>query len=361
MRVTGEIGIAGWISTTAVLVGAVAAALLVHAVLFWFATRVARRPETALEPPFVGRLKRPLLLVLPLLALQATLPAVSVAEETRSVVRHGLAIGSIVGVAWLLSGVIHGLQEAVLARHRVDVRDNLSARRVHTQLRVLARILDLTIVIIAFAAVLMTFPRVRQLGAGLLASAGVVGLVVGFAARPILSNVIAGIQIALAAPIRLDDVVIVEGEWGRIEEINATFVVVKVWDERRLVVPLSWFLENPFQNWTRTTADLLGTVFLYVDYTVPVEALRAELKRICEASDAWDRRVCLVQVTDCKPATLEVRALVSAADSGGLWDLRCAVREGLVAFVSREYPDALPQTRASVQGLSGRSDAGEEA
>ena len=168
---------------------------------------------------------------------------------------------------------------------------------------------------------------------------------VGLSARPLLENVIAGLQIAMTEPIRLDDVVIVAGEWGRVEEINATYVVVRIWDERRLIVPLSHFLTNPFQNWTRTTSQLLGTAFLHLDYRAPIDAIREELRRLCEASEKWDTRVCVVQVTDSKQREIEVRLLVSAGNSGDLWDLRCEVREGVLAFLRREHPEALPATR----------------
>jgi len=202
--------------------------------------------------------------------------------------------------------------------------------------------------------VLMSFDEFRQLGTGILASAGLVGLVVGFAAQKTLGNLLAGIQLAITQPIRLDDVVIVEGEWGRIEEITLTYVVVRIWDLRRLVLPIGYFLERPFQNWTRVSADILGTVFLYVDYTVPVDAIRAELERIVQGSKDWDGEVCGVQVTDTSAQGIELRALVSAADASKAWDLRCAVREQLVAFLQREYPAALPRLRGELHGAPDR-------
>ena len=186
------------------------------------------------------------------------------------------------------------------------------------------------------------------LGATLLASAGILGLVAGIAARPVFGNLIAGLQIALAQPIRLDDVVIVEGEWGRIEEITSTYVVVRVWDERRLVVPLQWFIENPFQNWTRTSAQLLGTAFLWLDYRTPMDEVRAQLQRICEEDPRWDGRVCIAQVTDTREHTMEVRLLVSARNSGDLFDLRCVVRERMIDFLERCHPQALPRLRADI-------------
>jgi small-conductance mechanosensitive channel len=204
------------------------------------------------------------------------------------------------------------------------------------------------VVLVGVALALMTFPQVRQVGAGLLASAGIIGLIAGVAAQPVFGNLIAGLQIALAQPIRLDDVVIVEGEWGRIEEITSTYVVVRIWDERRLVVPLQWFISNPFQNWTRTSAQLLGTVFLWLDHRAPIPAIRDELQRICEADPRWDRRVCVTQITETDRHTIEVRLLVSARNSGELFDLRCAVREGMLAFLDAHHPQALPRVRNEV-------------
>jgi len=200
--------------------------------------------------------------------------------------------------------------------------------------------------------VLMSFETVRRLGTGLLTSAGIASVIVGFAAQRSISNLLAGFQIAFTQPIRLDDVLVVEGEFGRVEEITFTYVVLTIWDERRLVLPLNYFIEKPFYNWTRTTAQLTGTVFLHADYTVPVEALRAELRRLLETHPLWDQRVCVLQVTDSKETTVELRALVSAANAGDLWALRCAVREQLVAYLQAHYPQSLPRTRATVLATS---------
>jgi small-conductance mechanosensitive channel len=195
---------------------------------------------------------------------------------------------------------------------------------------------------------LMTFPGARQFGASLLASAGVVGLVAGIAARPIFSNLIAGLQIALAQPIRMDDVLIVQGEWGRVEEITGTYVVLRIWDDRRLIIPLQWFIENPFQNWTRNSASITGTVFLWVDYRMPMEPLRAEALRACEASPDWDGRLCKLQVVEAGKKAIQLRLLLTSASSGHNWDLRCSVREALVDFMQRDYPQYLPITRAEL-------------
>jgi small-conductance mechanosensitive channel len=202
---------------------------------------------------------------------------------------------------------------------------------------------------VTLATALMTFEKVRQLGTTLLASAGIAGIIIGIAAQRSIAALIAGVQMALTQPIRVDDVVIVENEWGRIEEITLTYVVVRIWDLRRLIVPTTYFLEKPFQNWTRVSTDLLGTVFLYVDYTVPVEEVRAELKRLAENSELWDGQVCVLQVTDTTEHAMQLRVLVSASDASNAWTLRCEVREKLVEFIQKNYPRSLPRLRADVQ------------
>ena len=195
----------------------------------------------------------------------------------------------------------------------------------------------------------MHFESFRQLGAGLLASAGVLGIIVGFAAQKTLGNLLAGVQIAITQPIRVDDVVVVEGEWGRIEEITLTYVVVRIWDLRRLVLPISYFIEKPFQNWTRTSASILGTVFLHLDYTVPVGAVREELERLVQQSTYWDGEVVRLHVTNTTERTMELRALVSAANSSDAFELRCELREQLVAFLQAHHPGSLPRLRATVE------------
>jgi small-conductance mechanosensitive channel len=236
----------------------------------------------------------------------------------------------------------------ILRRYPLDAPDNLMARRVHTQTRVLTRSVITLLSLLGLSAALMVFPAVRQFGISLLASAGVAGLVVGLAAKPVLGNLLAGLQIALTQPIRLDDVLIVQGEWGRVEEITSTYVVVRIWDERRMIVPLQWFIENPFQNWTRTTANLLGTVFLYVDYGLPLEPLRKEAERLAKDAPEWDGRVCGVQLTDSDAHAMQIRVLLSSVDSGRNFDLRCKLREGLIDFIRRDYPQFLPRLRAAL-------------
>jgi hypothetical protein len=277
------------------------------------------------------------------------LPVMEWPQSISSVLRHVLALGMIGVCAWLLINVTLAGRCVIFRRYDVTTADNLRARSMMTQVSMLLRVVWVLICLLAAACMLMTFERIRQLGISLLASAGIIGIVAGFAAQKSLGTLVAGIQLAITQPIRIDDVVVIEGEWGRIEEITLTYVVVRIWDERRLVVPITQFLEKPFQNWTRTSAQILGTVFLWTDYSVPFAELRAELQRIAENSPLWDGRVCLLQVTDAGERALQLRALVSAADSGKCWDLRCEVREKLLDYVQRHYPGALPKLRTNLK------------
>jgi small-conductance mechanosensitive channel len=252
----------------------------------------------------------------------------------------------IAAVAWLLIRSVNILEDFLSERFRIDVADNLQARKIHTQLRVIKRIVTVIVVIIALGTMLMTFDRVRQLGTSILASAGIVGIIAGLAAQRSLATLFAGMQIAITQPVRIDDVVIVEGEWGRIEEITLTYVVLRIWDLRRLIVPITYFIEKPFQNWTRVSADILGSVFLYLDYEVPLDVIRKEFMRLLEMSDYWDKKVGVVQVTNTSEKAIEVRLLMSAHDAGTAWNLRCQVREKMIQFVQKNYPDSLPQVRA---------------
>jgi small-conductance mechanosensitive channel len=326
--------------------GALLLGLLVHLGLRLLARRASSRDSTR------GRIVRvvalPLAFALPLLFFSVALRTVPMPEADLALWIHGLRLALLACVTWLLVRVVGAIEASILRRNPMEIADNLHARRIQTQARVLGRIAMGTIILLGVSLALMTFPAVRQIGTTLLASAGVIGLVAGIAARPVFGNLIAGLQIALAQPIRLDDVVIVEGEWGRIEEISSTYVVVRIWDERRMVVPLSWFIENPFQNWTRSSAQMLGTAFLWLDYRTPMDEVRAELERICKEDPRWDGRVCIAQVTETGEHVMQVRLLVSARDSGEAFDLRCVVRERMIDFLARQHPESLPRLRAQV-------------
>ena len=335
-----------------ILVGAVLIGMLADNILFRTIRRIAARTSTALDDVVVRYIHGPLKMILPLVAVVAVLPTLALPDPAEGNLRHALGLLLVAGFAWLAIGVVAVLEEFVAARYSIDAADNLTARRIRTQTVVLRRILVVLICMLAIAVGLMSFPSIRQIGASLLASAGLAGLVIGLAARPVIANLLAGIQLALSGPMRLDDVVIIEGEWGRIEEITTTYIVVRIWDLRRLVVPLSYFIEKPFQNWTRVSSDLLGTVFVYTDYTVPVDEVRAELHTILGTSDLWDGKVWGLQVTDAKERTVELRALMSASDSSKAWDLRCYVREALIRYLQEKYPNSLPKVRTEVSGLA---------
>ncbi|MBB5609357.1 MULTISPECIES: mechanosensitive ion channel family protein [unclassified Janthinobacterium] len=275
---------------------------------------------------------------------------------------HLANVALIVGLTWLAMQCIQSLSITISEINPVDAVDNIRARRLITQARVLTRSAHAVVVMLGISFVLLTLPGARQIGASLLASAGVAGLVAGIAARPVLGNFIAGLQIAFSQPIRIDDVLIVNGEWGKVEEIKGTYVVVRVWDERRLIVPLQWFIENPFENWTHSSSMLHGTVFLWLDFSIPLEPLRAELKRICEAAPQWDGRACTVVAFDANERAMRVRFLVSAENSDEVFALRYLVREQMLAFITANYPHGLPRVRAthdpiSVQAMQAENDS----
>ena len=344
-----------WGRIVAIAIAVVLAALIAHRLLRPVVLRLTG--FSTLLGTVARKCDRPLQLVLPLVALQVFWQGVPDDVPGMGAVEHISSVLTIAALTWLVAAAVQGLADAMIALHPADIADNLQARRIQTQTRVLARTAIGAVLIAGLAFILMTFPRARQLGASLLASAGVAGLIVGLAARSVFGNLLAGLQIALAQPLRIDDVLIVEGEWGRVEEITATYVVLKIWDERRLVVPLQWFIEHPFQNWTRSGASLLGAVFLWVDYSLPMQPVRAEARRLCEASVNWDGRVCNVQVTDSNERAMQLRILVSSADSGRAFDLRCEMREGLVDFIQRQFPQALPRLRADIAARPDNDDS----
>ena len=334
-----------WLACLVLLAAAMAAGLLLATALLALAEHLETAGDRDIDRALVEHLRAPLRLLLPTLGARLALPAAPLGGVLSALVGHVLALLLIVALAWMVLGLVEAAARVVSDRFRMDVPDNLAARQVQTQIQILRRVAWVVVGVTALAASLMTFPDIRRLGISLFASAGVAGLVIGLAARPTLSNLVAGVQLALTQPVRLDDVVIVEGEWGRIEEIRLTYVVVRIWDERRLVVPTSYFLESPFQNWTRTSAELLGTAYLHVDYSLPVEETREELGRILGKTDLWDGRAWALQVTGATERTLELRALVSARDAGQAWELRCHVRERLVAWIREHHPGALPRLR----------------
>ncbi len=307
------------------------------------AGRIRRSLKDILVP--VELIQAPFRVLFSVVVLLFLLPHFPLPETPAAFLFHALKILVVFAFTWFLIRLLKVGERVIMARFALDHADNLEARRVATHVELVRKVLNVIIVVLAVSIALMTFDAVRQVGISLLASAGVAGIILGFAAQKSIATLIAGIQIAVTQPIRIDDVVIVENEWGRIEEITLTYVVVRIWDQRRLIVPVSRFLEQPFENWTRTSADLIGTVYIYADYNVPTEDVRNELEKIVKETPLWDKRLVSLQVTNATEKTIELRALVSAANSSDVWDLRCFVREKLLDFLQRNYPDSLPKIR----------------
>ncbi len=327
--------------------------------LFWLAFRIIAAVQKMMQHraakheqvvrkilvPVIGNALRSLVLIAGVLILTNTLELPPPIEMFSSKMIAMLVIAS---VASLIIRAATTAERVLLEANRLDVADNLRAREIYTQVSVIRRIVIICVSVLAVACGLMLFQPVRQLGTSILASAGIAGIVLGLAAQKTLSNLFAGIQIAISQPIRIDDVVIVEGEWGWIEEISLTFVTVRVWDLRRLILPINYFIEKPFQNWTRSSAKLINSFFLHADYTLPVEPLRQELTRLLKANPLWDGDVDCLQVTDSTPTSMEIRCLMTSADAPKGWDLKCEIREGLVRFMQENYPAALPKVRAEL-------------
>lgn len=310
---------------------------------------LADRSDSLLDNLLVPVVGTALRLLAPLLCLVFVRGALRLPETIDWIAGKSLAIVFIGSIAYLIIRATNVAVQALMKINRLDVSNNLRAREIHTQASVIRKIVVVSTIFVAVGCTLMLFQPVRQVGTSLLASAGIAGVVLGFAAQKTLSNLFAGIQIAFSQPIRLDDVVVVENEWGRIEDITLTFVTVRIWDERRLVLPIHYFIEKPFQNWTRKSADVLNAVFLHVDFTLPIEPLRVELKRLLDASENWDRRGWGLQVTDMSAGSLEVRCVMTSRDAPRGWELKCEIREGLVKYIREKHPGCFPRTRAELR------------
>ncbi|MGM4911712.1 mechanosensitive ion channel family protein [Rhizobium sp. 768_B6_N1_8] len=334
-----------WLASAIIFAAVTSVTLFAHRILFRLLTRLVESKDLFWRS-LVSRLKRVVRLAMLVAGLSFGATVAPLTDMQSATVRHILLIFFIVLVAWMARIVKHIWMTVYLRRFKLDAEDNLLARKHVTQTRIMERVADLLIVVVAISACMMTFDAVRQYGVSLLASAGVAGIVVGLALQPVLKNLFAGIQLAITQPIRIDDALLVEGEWGRVEEITSTYVVVQLWDWRRMILPLSYFIENPFQNWTRESSALIGTVMIYLDYSVPVAAIRKKVEEIAQGSKLWDRHVVNIAVTDFREAVMEIRIIVSASNSGRTFDLRCEVREKLIDFIQREYPASLPRMRA---------------
>ncbi|UOG76538.1 mechanosensitive ion channel family protein [Hymenobacter tibetensis] len=334
--------------TLALVAGGLAFGLLVKFVAFRVLRAYNNRETTLLSHSVARHLNQVSTFFFPVLAVLFVLPLAPLAPKYMGVLERVTVTAFIITFAWGLVKTVDVIEDLVKQHYQLEGDNNLQVRKLFTQLQFVRKLVVSLIIFVAMALVLMSFATVRRIGTGLLTSAGIASVIVGFAAQRSIGNLLAGFQIAFTQPIRIDDVLVVEGEWGRVEEITFTYVVLRIWDERRLVLPLNYFIEKPFQNWTRTGAQLIGTVFIYTDYSLPVEEVRTELKRIVQENPLWDQRVCVLQVTDSKERTMELRALVSASNSSRAFDLRCAVREQLVAFIQDKYPASLPKTRTTM-------------
>lgn len=331
------------------LAGAIVIALIGHAILFWGLRRLARRKTALLGQSITRHAQKPTRWIFPLIAVLAILPGLPLTSRLMDALEHITGLGLIATTAWLVILIVEVTSDIITGRYRIDVSDNLTARRIQTQFRMLHRVVVVLVAVVTIAIMLMTFPAIKHIGESVLASAGLASLVVGLAMKGTLSNLVAGVQIAFTQPFRIEDAVVIEGEWGWIEEIGTMYVVVRIWDLRRLVLPLSYFLDHPFQNWTVRSADLLAHCYLYTDYTVPVQALRDELGRILKSTPLWGGKVCVLQVSQLEPFTAQLRALMDARNSSDAWDIRCLVRERMIDFLAKNYPGSFPKYRGEFQ------------
>jgi len=331
------------IAFSAILLG-----LLIKFILSQVFKYYARVSGLYLIKTIISHMHRPMYFFLPLLMLNMSLPLMQMRKSVHDPLIKVIEILFTIVFAVILIQIVKILEDYFYHRYDFNKADNLKERKLRTQLQFVRKIIIALIVIITAGVVLLSFESMRKVGAGLLTGVGIGGIIIGFAAQKSLGNLLAGFQIAFTQPIRIDDVLIVENEWGRVEEITLTYVVLKIWDQRRLILPINYFIEKPFQNWTRVTAELIGSVFLYLDYTAPIEKLKIELARLIETNELWDRRVMALQVTDTREASIEIRALVSGRNSSDVFDLRCYVREGLIRFIQENHPECLPKTRAEI-------------
>jgi len=332
------------------LVLAAVLGLAVAMVIVFLLHRIARFQRAHLVSAISARCAAPLRALVPVLAMSIALSGLELSTGIGPYLARVLTILGIALTGWLAMRAVRGFVDYFLTVYSIDKADNLEARQIQTQIRVLGRVMVFVVALATVAGVIMSIPSIRHIGVSLFASAGIAGLAVGLAARPALSNLIAGIQIALTQPFRIEDAVVVEGEWGWIEEIHMTYVVVRIWDLRRLILPISYFIEKPFQNWTRTTADLLGSVILHMDYGVPLDEIRAEFGQALRESKYWDKKVEAVHVVDCTDRTMQIRLLMSAANSPDAWELRCEVRERMISYLQRHHPESLPRLRLEYDG-----------
>ena len=325
--------------------------IVVYFLVFFLLKKLGKDPHNVLPHNIAARIKMPLIVLLLAIGIQAGLVNQElVTNETYiGLLQQLRSLMLIFSFTWFVIIAITIAKNQILKGFDVTSRDNLRARKFYTQFNILERIAIFVVILFSIGISLLTFDGIKEIGVSLLTSAGIAGIILGLSAQKVIGAILAGIQIAIAQPIRIDDVVIVEGEWGRVEEIKLTYVVINIWDKRRLVLPSTYFIETPFQNWTRNSSDILGTVFIYTDYKFPIDELRKEFTRLLNSTDLWDRKVNVIQVTNVTEKTMEMRALMSASDSPTAWDLRVYIREHLVKFIQENYPESLPQSRVVIK------------
>lgn len=349
-----QFGIPYWGWNLIIIGSSLLLGLLIKLAMSLFVKKKARDSQTSSEFSFfqsiLRRLGHPFNIFLPLFFFNLLLPTMRMPPVIMYRIGKGIEILLILSFAWILIRCIKVVQDYVFHRYDINKKDNLRERKIRTQLQFLRRFLIGLIMVLTVAAVLLSFSSLRKVGAGLLTGVGLSGIIIGFAAQKSIGNLLAGFQIAFTQPIRIDDAIIVEGEFGTVEEITLTYVVVKIWDERRLVLPINYFIEKPFQNWTRSSSELLGTVILFTDYNLPVDPIRVELTRLLKESKYWDGRVNAVHVTDATESTVQIRALMSGRNSGDVFELRCYVRENLIKFINDNFGGSLPKNRTVFDG-----------
>ena len=327
------------------IAAAIIGGLIIRAIFSLLMKFYTKEKNFSLVRSILKHLTRPLSFFLPLLLLNMSLPFMQIGDKFSALAHKLIGIALIISFASILISIVKVVEDYVYYAYDLHKSNNLRERKIRTQLQFLRKLIVTIIFVLAGCAVLLSFESLRRIGAGLLTGVGIGGIIIGFAAQKSLSNLLAGFQIAFTQPIRIDDVLVVEGEWGRVEEITLTYVVLNIWDQRRLILPINYFIEKPFQNWTRTGSAILGTVFLYLDYRIPIDDIRKEFDRLLKETKLFDGRASVVQVTDVRERTVEVRLLVSANNSGQAFDLRCYIRENMILFLQKNYPDCLPHTR----------------
>lgn len=332
------------------VVGAILILLFLQLITVQILRRLGKNPKYLLDKENIKKVSAPIFIIFIAIAIRIKpLHNILGYEEMSFVLSKISTITIIFAFTWLLIAGLKIIKRKIINNYDVEAVDNYRARKIYTQFNILERIVIVIIIVLGLGIALMSFESIREVGVSIFASAGVAGIIVGLSAQKMIASILAGIQIAIAQPIKIDDVVIVESEWGRIEEITLTYVAVNIWDKRRLIVPTSYFIEKPFQNWTKKSADLLGTIYLYTDYRVSFDALRKELERVLKTTDLWDGVNQNIQVTDSKPTCVEIRAMVSAKDASTLWDLRVFVREKLIIFLQENYPDSIVHNRVLLE------------